>query len=456
MQIKRFILTVLIVVVLTTGSDAISWKPVSAHAMQTWYVATTGSDENDCATIDSPCATIMGALNRPGFVDGDRVLVAEGVYRIGYDGNFDGITISKSVFVSGGWDENFANMAGETIIENVGRGFTINSGTSVSIRMFGIGSGSGVGIYNEGELSVNDVTVSAGSASGLYNEGSISIKNSKLSHSYGCGILNRGVIKLSDSQVIGNHGCGITSSGTMTIERSTIQGSTLRFGCTGVSNSGTMHISDSAILDNGLYYPNFGAGLCNWGETTLVNSTISGNEANADPGGGIYSDGPSLALYNTSLVHNHAGAGGGIYVQSGSVTLQNSLVAQNTADEDSQDCWGSLNSLGYNLLGDSLGCTFTGIMGDLLDITAQVFPAKPLYIYPKIGETPPSAPLARNSPAVEAGDPSGCKDENGRVLSTDQRGVGRVGRCDIGAYEFDPAYDPLHYLWLGLIHGPLP
>ena len=45
-------------------------------------------------------------------------------------------------------------------------------------------------------------------------------------------------------------------------------------------------------------------------------------------------------------------------------------------------------------------------MGDLLDITAQVFPAKPLYTYPKIGETPPSAPLARNSPAVDAGYPA--------------------------------------------------
>jgi hypothetical protein len=230
----------------------------------------------------------------------------------------------------------------------------------------------------------------------------------------------------------------------------------MRFGCTGISNSGIMRISDSAILDNGLIYPNFGAGLCNFGETTLVNSTISGNEAERDPGGGIYNDGPKLALYNTSVVYNHAGAGGGIYVQSGSVTLQNSLVAQNTAKDGSRDCWGSLSSLGYNLLGDSQGCTFTGIVGDLLEIIAQVFPATPLYHYPQIGETPPTAPLAHDSPAVDAGDPGGCKDDNGQVLETDQRGVERVGCCDIGAYEYDPAYDPLHYLWLGLVHGSLP
>jgi len=38
-------------------------------------------------------------------------------------------------------------------------------------------------------------------------------------------------------------------------------------------------------------------------------------------------------------------------------------------------------------------------------------------------------PLLSGSPAINAGNPATC-------LSTDQRGVARVGGCDIGAYEY--------------------
>jgi hypothetical protein len=256
---------------------------------------------------------------------------------------------------------------------------------------------------------------------------------------------------MTDSLVIGNYGCGITSSGTMTITRSTIQGSVLRRGCTGISNSGHMRVSDSAIIDNGMYYPNFGAGICNFGVLTLVNVVISGNKANSDPGGGIYNEGLKLELYNTSVVYNHAASGGGIYNQSGSVELQNSLVAQNTAQDGSQDCNGQFSSLGYNLFGVTQGCTFASGVGDLLDKFALVYPAIPLDTYPAFGEPPPYAPIAQMSPAVNSGDPTGCKDENGLILAADQRGVRRIGRCDIGAYEFDPANDPLSYTWLTLV-----
>jgi len=43
--------------------------------------------------------------------------------------------------------------------------------------------------------------------------------------------------------------------------------------------------------------------------------------------------------------------------------------------------------------------------------------------------------LLAGSAAINAGDPAGCKDDIGNILSADQRGAPRVGRCDIGAYE---------------------
>ena len=44
--------------------------------------------------------------------------------------------------------------------------------------------------------------------------------------------------------------------------------------------------------------------------------------------------------------------------------------------------------------------------------------------------------LLPGSPAIDAGDPGGCRDRAGALVATDQRGFARpaVG-CDLGAYE---------------------
>lgn len=48
--------------------------------------------------------------------------------------------------------------------------------------------------------------------------------------------------------------------------------------------------------------------------------------------------------------------------------------------------------------------------------------------------------LLSTSPAIDAGNPDGCRDHQGNLLNTDQRGVARIRRCDIGAYEYDSDY----------------
>jgi hypothetical protein len=49
-------------------------------------------------------------------------------------------------------------------------------------------------------------------------------------------------------------------------------------------------------------------------------------------------------------------------------------------------------------------------------------------------------PLLSGSPAIDAGNPSGCTDEQGNLLKTDQRGQPRpdpedTGGCDMGSFE---------------------
>jgi len=48
--------------------------------------------------------------------------------------------------------------------------------------------------------------------------------------------------------------------------------------------------------------------------------------------------------------------------------------------------------------------------------------------------------LSPGSPAIDAGNPSGCTDGQGHLLTTDQRGMPRPDKedksgCDMGAFE---------------------
>jgi hypothetical protein len=64
---------------------------------------------------------------------------------------------------------------------------------------------------------------------------------------------------------------------------------------------------------------------------------------------------------------------------------------------------------------------------------------------------PPYWTTLVTSLAIDAGDPAGCTDGAGEPLSVDQRGVARVGRCDVGAYEYDPANNPLSHVLLPVV-----
>jgi len=56
------------------------------------------------------------------------------------------------------------------------------------------------------------------------------------------------------------------------------------------------------------------------------------------------------------------------------------------------------------------------------------------------GGPTPTIPLQSGSPAIDAGNPSGCTDGAGHLLKTDQRGKPRpdpedISGCDPGAFE---------------------
>src|SRR5262245_16518946 len=121
---KIIVVTALTLMVLVS---TISLTASPTRAAGPWYVDPGGSDGNDCLSPATTCATINGALNKPGFVAGDTIRVAIGVY-IG-PGN-QVVLLNKNATLSGGWNSNFTTQSGRSTLDGRGtrRGMRVNSG----------------------------------------------------------------------------------------------------------------------------------------------------------------------------------------------------------------------------------------------------------------------------------------------------------------------------------------
>ncbi len=381
---------------------ALVTTPQLSRAAGPWYVAPGGSDGNDCLSAISPCASINGALNKPGFVAGDTILVATGVYT--GTGN-QVILLNKNAVLSGGWDSTFTAQGGTSTLDGQAnqlwarRGLTVNSSVVATVDHFAIQNsapvGSGGGIYNQGYLTISNSTI-----------------RDNMSALHGGGVYNVGTLTITWTTISGNHAP--------------------QFGG-GVFNAveGTLIVFNSTLNDNAAQSTvGSGGGIYNSGLLELNNSTVSRNTGFYV--GGIASDG-TLVLNNVTISGNSAftGPGGGISVNGGATTLRNSILFGNsTWPPEGQDCSanGHMFSAGYNLVGDTSGCTFALAIGDLIHVDPKL---------ESLTDSPGYHPLLPNSPALNAGNPSGCMGSAG-LLNTDQRGFPRFGRCDIGAYELQP------------------
>jgi CSLREA domain-containing protein len=213
----------------------------------------------------------------------------------------------------------------------------------------------------------------------------------------------------------------------------TVSGVMIRNGQGGVVNQDASQLTliNSTIADNTI------SGLLNGnGTLTLINSTVSGNS-----GGGITNlVTGTVNLVNTTIVSNTAVAGGGVSnTDGGTVVTRGSLIAGNSSSplQPSPDCAGPIVSQGYNLLGNNTGCNFIP-SGATDQVGTGASPLNP-GLGPLRDNGGPSFThaLSEGSPAIDQGDPDGCRDQQGLPLETDQRGVARPQgvECDIGAFE---------------------
>jgi CSLREA domain-containing protein len=238
--------------------------------------------------------------------------------------------------------------------------------------------------------------------------------------------------EISDVTITGGDptgsGGGILNDGTLTVTNSTIRNNGPAFDGGGIYNDDAVSLTVASSTINGNQATRDGGGIrvLN-GPVTVTNSTISDNTTSDDGGGIQMETTPSLTVTNSTIAFNTAGiSGGGVWLSNSfsNKTLNNTLLSNNTSPSG-PNCVATTNpTSGTHNLESGTDCAFTAT-GGLQNANADLGP-----LQDNGGPTDTHA-LGPGSQAIDAANPANCP-------SVDQRGVARVGICDIGAFEFVP------------------
>ncbi|MGA2351933.1 MAG: right-handed parallel beta-helix repeat-containing protein [Terracidiphilus sp.] len=426
---------------------ALVFTTVTTSSAATLFVAKDGVDNSICGTKrDAACLTIQYTVaNRSSA--GDLLLIGRGVYP-------ELIVVDRNLTLRG-------SSRDETILDGMHSGtvVTIPIGVTASIESMTIRNGfvtSSVpaslvaGISNAGTLSLFETIVTGNMAS--------SAEIGFFPFSAG-GVGNSGILNVSHSRIVSNSAAqvcfssgGLVNLGSVTVEDSFFANNLLLPGPGGCTGPGTVPSASgffndgSAVVNTSTFQKNEitstgpftlnrstvsdsdGFGIYNAGNLTVVNSTIYGNAfTGIDNALGVQIG--SMDMSNSTVADN---VGVGVVQQAGlGSTIRNSILAGNLGG----DCSGDFISGDYNLIEDLAGCSLfggghdsTGLSPELGKLRENGGPTETLY--PRKG-----------SPAINGGNPAGCRNAAGYLLRTDQRGFPRpeppYGRCDIGAVQVE-------------------
>ena len=333
---------------------------------------------------------------------------------------------------------NFAGEGGAVLVTGGGSLTFGNSTVSLSSAT----SGGALAVYGGSTLKLNNMQIVSNSAiAGGGIEGGdsntvVEITDSVIKYNQaqrGGGLsMTDGALKLTGTSVYSNS--AITNDGR--------GGGLYLTGTNFVSTAyGTNFVITFSTISGNTAFA--GGGVYNQGNLVLVNSTLSGNKATKTNGGGLLHNNSNSSLFgelkmmNTTITQNSAdlGSGGGVYrsgVDYGELNAGNTIIAGNSnLNNSAPDVKGKLNSWGCNLFGSTSGMNMVGNpAGVIVNPNPALAP-----LDNNGGKTKTHLPFS-NSPAVNAGCDLLAIDENGFMLSTDQRGKGRFnGTVDIGSVE---------------------
>ncbi|MGE5377764.1 MAG: choice-of-anchor Q domain-containing protein, partial [Bacteroidota bacterium] len=253
-------------------------------------------------------------------------------------------------------------------------------------------------------------------------------------------------ITISDLTVVHGYGGAIQSLGKLTVINSTLKNN--QGGA--IQSIGTLTLRNSTIAQNQ------GGGILIYGTgSTILNSTITQNQADANDGGGIAIRGGGMhRILNSTVTQNSAASGGGISIyQPATVDVDNSTFAHNSAARGTE-----IKMVGYSYMDvtntifvcipESSNCYEGG--STPIALTNSILATGTLYDYGLAALADNGGPtqtmaLLPGSPLIDTGSDAGC-------AATDQRGITRPkgSHCDIGAYELEEAAQvPLPDGWVG-------
>ena len=391
------------------------------------YVAPGGADGTACTDPANPCASIQYAADQA--ASGDVIHLAAGVYLetpvIDGDVTIIGAGSSATIIDGQALDTVF-HVTGTLALSRV----TVTNGRGDL----------GGGFHVTGRLALDDAIVEGNTAE-LFGGGlMLSCRGRDVT-------ITRSIIRdnVAEEPFGNGGGINVNSCTDLVLVDSTVRGNRARIGGGVLSlhrfEARGSTIADNAAADGGGVYVSSSQVHCMPAvpEMRLVNTTVSGNTA--DFGGGIaISDSLGdnrTVLKNVTIAFNRATReGGGIdFYADRQFEMSNSVVADNTAPVG-PDCFADQSHPGsHNLIADPSGCTLTGAAGELVGVDPQLAPLA------DNGGPSQTHAVAAGSPAVDAGDPAGCRDADAMPLAVDQRGYPRTVdcgvalRCDLGAFE---------------------
>ncbi|MCO6510983.1 MAG: PxKF domain-containing protein [Aridibacter famidurans] len=225
----------------------------------------------------------------------------------------------------------------------------------------------------------------------------------------------------------------VGTAGNLSISNLSITGGSLNltFGG-GIDNRGVLNVSQSTFYNN--RGGSGGAIFNNSGSVTISNSTLCSN--NSAYGGAYHSVGTAAVtvIRDSTICSNTATYGGGIYVSSGSVSLENTIIANNSGGAGGPDVWRTVNSLGFNLIGNSSGMTLSGANAtDRTDVDPMLDPAG----LADNGGNSLTVALLPESPAIDTGYSLSEEDQRGgtRPVDVPDSADGTGNLADTGAFE---------------------
>ncbi len=372
-------------------------------------------------------------------------------------------------------------IANSTISSNQANGIAggVYVGGNVTIRNsqitgnFGNGSNAlGGGIANFGTMTISDSTIGGNSAAfgaGIYTAGGMTATNiqvlNNVASGSGGGVYNNAggnsPATFVSSRIAGNAaaqaGGGFYNRDLLIVNSSTIESNTAGLGGGGLFNvflnvgAATSTVAASTFSANTT--GGSGAGVQNQeGTVNLFYVTLSGNTANGF-GGAINTNLAGIVnATNVTAAFNlgRAGAGGFSNNQS-TLKARNCLVARNrtTNRASGPDIAGTIQSSGFNLIGNTNGGNVTGLNGDKLNVNPQIRP-----LAANGGPTKTHA-LAATSPAIDGGSrvSGATSDQRGLPGSIDLPGVPNtaggdgsdIGSFEVQANESFPGYAPFDF-----------